>query len=176
MRRRPTIPFSFTAVMDLDLSRAVGHADSPSGSSGDAVRYTDIAGSIEVSLGGVAWSFTPAALIIRNDVVNDAGQPSDVWLLQAAGPDGLFLFVDLLQRDGSAIDDAHLFVPQTTDAFGSARWNLFAPSFDPKTGQQLPRLDRIAGGPIAGWAAASQGTGEAGFRVESGHRDVNAGP
>jgi hypothetical protein len=147
---------SFTAVMDLDLSKAVGQADLPPGFTGHWMRYAGISGSIEAMIGSVAWSFTPDALVIRDDVIDDAGKvsrPVDSWHLQAAGPQGLLLAIGLWQLNGSAIDNPDLFVPETPDAFGSATWALFAPSFDPKTGQQLPRLDNIASGPIERWAA-----------------------
>ena len=149
---------SFKAVMDLDISKAAGQADSPPGFSGHGMRYTGIAGSIVATIGGVSWSFTPDALVIRNDLVDDAGKVPgrlDVWHLQAAGPQGLLLAIGLWQLDGSAIDNPSLFVPETKGAFSSASWALFAPSFDPDTGQQLPRLDCIASGPLEGWAPPS---------------------
>jgi hypothetical protein len=149
---------SFTAVMDLDVGNAVGQPDWPLGFSGHSARYKGINGSIKATIGGMSWSFTPDALDIRDDFVDDSGkvrQPLDVWHLQAAGPHGLLLVIGLWQPGGSAIDNTDLFVPETPYAFGSATWALFAPSFDPDTGQQLPRLDCVAYGPIERWIAAS---------------------
>ncbi len=148
---------SFKAVVNLSLSRAVGKAHSLPGFSVSGMQYSGIAGSIEVTIGGVSWSFAPDAIVIGNDLVDGKvyRQPADLSLLQAAGPDGLLLIIEMLQRDGSAIDKLDLFIPETTDSFGSAHWALYAPSFDPHTGHQLPRLDDIADGPIEGWAASS---------------------
>ena len=150
---------AFAAVVNVDLSAAMSEIYSPPGFSGHGVRYTGIAGSISATIGGVSWSFTPKAVTIGNDFVDDAGKlyphPTDLWSLQAAGPDGLLLVVSLVQRDGSAIDSTALFLPETKSAFGLASWALFAPSFDPDTGHQLPRLDNIASGAIESWAAQS---------------------
>jgi len=146
----------FRAVMNLDLSKAERQAESRPGISGHGMRYTGIAGSIDATIGGVSWLFTPLFLVIGNDFVDDAGKvpgPVDIWHLHASGPHGLLLTIGLWQRDGSAIENPDLFIPETTDAFGSATWALFAPSFDPTTGHQLPRLDSIASGIIEGWAA-----------------------
>lgn len=93
-------------------------------------------------------------LVIGNDFVDDAGKVSgsvDIWHRHAAGPRGLLLTIGLRQRDGSAIGTPDLVVPETTDAFGSATWALFGPSFDPQTG----RLANVASGVIEGWAVAS---------------------
>ncbi len=145
--------------MDVDLSGAMGEIYSPPGFSGHGMRYTGIAGSISATIGGVSWSFIPKAVTVGNDFVDDAGKvyphPTDLWSLQAAGPDGLLLIVSLVQRDGSAIDSTALFVPETKNAFDSASWALLAPSFDRDTGHRLPRLDNIASGAIESWAAPS---------------------
>jgi hypothetical protein len=65
---------SFTAVMDLDLIKTVGQAESRPGVSGHGMRYTGVAGSIEATIGGVSWSFAPLFLVIGNDFVDDAGK------------------------------------------------------------------------------------------------------
>lgn len=146
---------TFTAVLDLDVRKAVGGLELVQGLSGERMRYAGIDGSIEANFGGVSWLFTPLFLVVGNDVIEDAANVSssavDFWHLHAQGPQGLLLTIGLWQRNGSAIDQADAFVPDAPDAFASATWALFAPAFDPATGQQLPRLDNIASGRVETW-------------------------
>jgi hypothetical protein len=151
---------SFAAVMDLDTSNAVGEIEFRPGISGDGKRYTGIAGSIEITLGGESLVFKPLFLVIGNGFIDAAGkvsQPVDLWHLHAIGTHGLLLTIGLWQFDGSAIDKPELWIPETTKAFASATWALMGPGFDVSSDQGPPRLANTASGIIESWAVLSSG-------------------